>query len=47
MKLGTIAYEGRIYNLDYMDSEEIKKLFENIESNKCKDLTEEKYENKK
>lgn len=31
MKLGTIAYNSEIFNLDYMDSDEVKKLLENIE----------------
>ena len=26
MKLGTVVYEGKIYNLDYMSSEEVQVL---------------------
>lgn len=32
MKLGTIVYENKIYNLDYMSIEEMKTLLEKIES---------------
>ncbi len=34
MKLGTIAYNEEIYNLDYMTAEEIKELLQTIECNK-------------
>ncbi len=34
MKLGTVAYEDKIYNLDYMSSEEIKNLLQKIENSK-------------
>lgn len=34
MKLGTIAYKSKIYNLDYMNAEELKKLLKMIESEK-------------
>lgn len=34
MKFGTIAHNGEIYNLDYMNSDEVKKILEEIE--KCK-----------
>lgn len=30
MKLGTIVYEDKIYNLDYMSSEEIEILLKNV-----------------
>ena len=37
MKLGTFAYEDKIYNLDYMNSEEIDELLKKvIESRKQK-----------
>ena len=29
MKLGTVVYENKIYNLDYMRKEETKPLLEN------------------
>lgn len=32
MKLGTVVYENKIYNLDYMSIEEMKVLLEKIES---------------
>lgn len=32
MKLGTVVYESKIYNLDYMSMEEMKTLLEKIES---------------
>lgn len=44
MKLGTVAYNDKIYNLDYMDSDEIKKLLENIELDKSQNLNTQKYE---
>lgn len=34
MKLGTVAYEDKIYNLDYMSSEEIKNLLQKIGNSK-------------
>ena len=34
MKLGTIAYKNRIYNLDYMNVDELKWLLREIESDK-------------
>ena len=30
MKLGTIVYEDKIYNLDYMGSEEIEELLKKV-----------------
>ena len=30
MKLGTIVCEGKIYNLDYMSSEEIEELLKKV-----------------
>lgn len=32
MKLGTVVYENKIYNLDYMSIEEMKTLLEKIEN---------------
>lgn len=34
MKLGTIAYNNRIYNLDYMNTDELKALLRQIETEK-------------
>lgn len=34
MKLGTIAYKNKIYNLDYMNIDELKNLLKQIESEK-------------
>ena len=30
MKLGTIVYEGKIYNLDYMNTNEVKELLKTL-----------------
>lgn len=38
MKLGTVAYDNQIYNLDYMTSDEIKDLLKNIENRKKENL---------
>lgn len=35
MKLGTVVYQNKIYNLDYMTTEEMEKLLKKIESNKA------------
>lgn len=34
MDLGTVVYDGKIYNLDYMESKEIKKLLKLIDEKK-------------
>ncbi len=34
MKLGTIAYKNKIYNLDYMNIDELKILLKQIENEK-------------
>lgn len=34
MKLGTVVYENRIYNLDYMTVEDMKSLLKKIEDDK-------------
>lgn len=47
MKLGTIAYNGEIYNLDYMNSDEIKKILDDVETNKTKKLNDTEYLNNK
>ncbi len=42
MKLGTVVYDGRIYNLDYMSTEEMKQLLTKIETDKKSTITEAK-----
>ena len=42
MKLGTVVYDGRIYNLDYMSTEEMKQLLTKIEADKKSTITEAK-----
>lgn len=34
MKLGTVVYQNKIYNLDYMTAEEMKQLLQKIEEEK-------------
>ena len=34
MKLGTVVYDGKIYNLDYMNTIEVKELLSKIEEKK-------------
>lgn len=34
MKLGTVVYDNRIFNLDYMTTEEMKQLLNKIENDK-------------
>lgn len=36
MNLGTVVYKNKIYNLDYMKTEELKALLEQIEEEKKK-----------
>lgn len=40
MKLGTVVYEGKIYNLDYMNSAEIEKLLKKVENKKESSFTQ-------
>ena len=40
MKLGTITYEDKIYNLEYMSSEEITSLLKQV-TNKRKEYMQE------
>ena len=40
MNLGTIVYENEIYNLDYMEDEEIKQIIDNIEDKKRENINE-------
>ncbi len=42
MKLGTVVYDSKIYNLDYMTTEEMKQLLQKIESDKKSNITEAK-----
>lgn len=34
MSLGTISYDGKIYNLDYMTPEELEELLSTVEKEK-------------
>ncbi len=34
MNLGTIVYDGKIYNLDYMEATEIEELLKKVEEKK-------------
>ena len=40
MKLGTVVYEGKIYNLDYMNTNEVKELLNKIEEQKNTDISQ-------
>jgi hypothetical protein len=40
MKLGTVVYNNKIYNLDYMSSEEVQELLKKIEAEKKESITE-------
>lgn len=40
MKLGTVVYDGKIYNLDYMTSEEVEALLKKVEEKKKKDFAQ-------
>lgn len=40
MKLGTIVYDNKIYNLDYMNSEEVKTILDSIEKDKKEKIME-------
>jgi hypothetical protein len=42
MKLGTVVYENKIYNLDYMTAEEMMQLLKRIEEDKKGNFTEAK-----
>lgn len=42
MKLGTVVYDSKIYNLDYMTAEEMKELLKKIEENKKESFREAK-----
>ena len=40
MKLGTVVYDGKIYNLDYMTSEEVEVLLKKVEEEKRKNFAQ-------
>lgn len=40
MKLGTIVYEGKIYNLDYMNTNEVQNLLKKIEKKKDSEFSQ-------
>ena len=40
MKLGTVVYENKIYNLDYMTTEEVEELLKKVEADKAKNIAE-------
>ena len=42
MKLGTVVYENKIYNLDYMTVDEMKLLLKKIEDDKKTSFVETK-----
>jgi len=42
MKLGTVVYESKIYNLDYMTTDEMLQLLKRIEDSKKENLSEAK-----
>lgn len=42
MKLGTVVYDNKIYNLDYMTTEEMKMLLQKIETEKKSNILEAK-----
>lgn len=42
MKLGTVVYANKIYNLDYMTAEEMKQLLQKIEEDKAASFKETK-----
>ena len=42
MKLGTVVYDSKIYNLDYMTAEEMRELLKKIEDEKKTNFREAK-----
>ena len=42
MKLGTVVYENKIYNLDYMTIDDMKELLQKIELEKSTSFKEAK-----
>ena len=47
MNLGTVVYKNKIYNLDYMNTEELKELLAKIEEEKKNSFKEVKESIKK
>ena len=42
MKLGTVVFENKIYNLDYMQADEIKAILKKIDESKKKEVSDTK-----
>ena len=42
MKLGTVVYDSKIYNLDFMTADEMMQLLKKIEDDKRENITEAK-----
>jgi hypothetical protein len=40
MKLGTVVYEGKIYNLDYMNTKEVEELLKKIDEKKTQEFSQ-------
>ena len=40
MRLGTVVYDGKIYNLDYMNTDEVKELLNKIEQQKETEISQ-------
>jgi hypothetical protein len=40
MKLGTVVYDGKIYNLDYMNTTEVKELLQKVEDQKLQEFSQ-------
>ena len=40
MNLGTVVYKSKIYNLDYMKTDELKQLLDAVEEEKRKSFNE-------
>ena len=40
MKLGTVVYEGKIYNLDYMNTNEVQDLLKKVEQKKDNEFSQ-------
>lgn len=40
MKLGTVVYDNKIYNLDYMTTTEVEELLRKIEEEKSKSFAQ-------
>ncbi len=40
MKLGTVVYDNKIYNLDYMSSSEVEELLKKVKEEKSKNIAQ-------